>query len=524
MLPGKKYQPDEIGRIAWQKRWLIVLPVVIGLAGGMLASSRVPPKYRSETLILVVPQRINDEYVKPMNEGDVADRLRTINDVIQSRSRLERIIQDLDLYSQRRAQGAIMEDVVQRMRADIKVRVEGKESFRVSYVSDSASTAQKVTDRLASLYIEENLREQQDVAQGTNQFLESQLADAERRLQEQEKKLEEYKKLHSGQLPAQLQANLQAIQNAQLQLQSVSESTNRARERRILIERQLADTQTLPAIPGPGVPVTPATPADTPPQLTTAQQLDAANSRLDVFKMRYTADHPDIRSLERTIADLQKKLDEEARQPPKPVAKTLTPAEVIRQGKMSELQAQLEAIDHQIASNHAEELRLKSSIADYQGKVNAAPAREAELVDLMRNYTATSETYESLKKKHEDSKLAENLVRQQIGEQFKVIDPASLPEKPYNIIQRLGLLLAGPIVGLVLGLGFVGFLEYRDSTFKTDDDVSRLLSLPVLAMVPFLASDRDRQAVRRRRIVLDFAGTATVLLVVAALVFWRLQS
>ncbi len=521
MLPGKKYQLDEILRIAWRSRWLIVLPVVIGLAGGLLASSRMTPKYRSETLILVVPQRINDEYVKPTNDGNVADRLRTINDVIQSRSRLERIIQDLDLYGQQRAQGAIMEDVVQRMRADIKVKVEGKESFRVSYVSNTANTAQKVTDRLASLYIEENLRDQQDVAQGTNQFLESQLADAERRLQEQEKKLEEYKKLHAGQLPTQLQANLQAIQNAQLQLQTVGESTNRARERRILIERQLADNQTLPAIPGPEVP---AAPPDTPPQLTTAQQLDAAKARLDVFKMRFTPDHPDIRSLERTIGDLQKKLDEEARQPSKPVAKTLSPAEVIRQRKMSELQAQLEAIDHQIASNQAEELRLKSSIAGYQANVNAAPAREAELVDLMRNYNATSETYASLKKKHEDSKLAENLVRQQIGEQFKVIDAASLPEKPYNSMQRIGLLFAGPLVGLVLGLGFVGFLEYRDSSFKTDEEVLRLLSVPVLAMVPLLASDRDRQAVRRRRIVLDFAGTATVLLVVAALVFWRLQS
>jgi polysaccharide chain length determinant protein (PEP-CTERM system associated) len=523
MLPGKQYKSDEILRIMWRSRWLIVLPVVIGLAGGLVASSRLALKYRSETLILVVPQRINDDYVKPTNDGTVADRVRTINDVIQSRSRLERIIQDLNLYTEQREQGAIMEDVVQRMRTDITVKVEGKEeSFRVSYFSNNANTAQKVTDRLASLYIEENLRDQQDVAQGTNQFLESQLEDAKRRLSEQERKLEEYKRQHAGQLPTQQQANLQAIQNAQSQLQTVGESTNRARERRILIERQLADAQTLPVIPGTDVPTPPA--PDTPPSLTPAQQLDAAKARLDVYKQRYTPDHPDIRSLERTIGDLQKKADEEARQPSKTVAKALTPAEAVRQRKVNELQAQLQAIDHQIAANQAEEIRLKGSIADYQAKVNAGPAREAELVALTRDYGTLSETYESLRKKYEDSKLAENLVRQQIGEQFKVIDAASLPEKPYNSMQRLAVLLAGPIVGLVLGLGFLGLREYRDSSFKTDEEVTRIVSMPVLAVVPLLVSERERHAARRRRIVLDFAGAAATLLVVAALVFWRLQS
>jgi protein tyrosine kinase modulator len=524
MLPGKKYQPEEILRIVWRHKWLILLPTVIGLAGGLIASSRLTPKYRSETLILVVPQRINEQYVKAPNSETVADRLRTINDVIQSRSRLERIIGDLDLYAQQRAEGAIMEDVVQRMRGDINVKVEGKESFRVSYVSSNANTAQKVADRLASLYIEENLRDQQDLAQGTNQFLESQLEDAKRRLVEQEKKLEEYKSRHAGQLPSQQAANMLSIQNAQTQLQTIGESTNRARERRILIERQLADTQTMPAVASqPDAPVnSPEAPAPT--QLTTTQQLEAAQARLDVYKQRYTADHPDIRTLERTISDLHKKLDEEGRQPAKPVARALSPAEATRQRKISELQAQLEAIDHQISSNHAEERRLKGAIAEYQGKVNAGPAREAELVELMRDYSTLNESYTSLLTKREDSKLAENLVRRQIGEQFKVIDPASLPQKPYNSMQRMGLLLGAPIAGLVLGLGFIALLEYRDSSFKTDEDVLRVISVPVLAVVPLLASDRERKSWRRRKLMVDFAGAAVVLLVVAALVFWRLQS
>ena len=142
-----------------------------------------------------------------------------------------------------------MEDIVQRMRKDVTTSAAGKDvnSFRVSYVSDSAEKARKVTERLASLYIEQNLKDRENQADSTSQFLTTQLDEAKRRLIEQEKKLEEYRKSHAGQLPSQLQGNLQAIQTASLQLQSLNESTNRAQERRLLIERQIADTQAVPA-------------------------------------------------------------------------------------------------------------------------------------------------------------------------------------------------------------------------------------------------------------------------------------
>ena len=87
--------------------------------------------------------------------------------------------------------------------------VGGKEadSFRVSYVSDNAETARKVTERLASLYIEQNLSDRENQAESTSQFLETQLEDAKRRLIEQEKKLEEYR---SG-MPASCRRSCRAI-------------------------------------------------------------------------------------------------------------------------------------------------------------------------------------------------------------------------------------------------------------------------------------------------------------------------
>ena len=187
MLPGKKYTPDEIVRILVQRKWLIILPFVIGVAGGVFAFKRVQELYRSETLIVVVPQRIPDSYVKSITTR-VEDRLTSISEQIMSRSRLERIINDFDLYREARASGP-MEDVIQRMRADIQPTMDGRDSlsFRISYVNQDPKIAQKVTERLASLYIEESLRDRANLTDSTSQFLESQLEDAKRRLLEHEK-------------------------------------------------------------------------------------------------------------------------------------------------------------------------------------------------------------------------------------------------------------------------------------------------------------------------------------------------
>ena len=520
MLPGKKLTPEEIFRILARRWWLIPPPLVVGLAVGVFMASRVPLQYRSQTLIMVVPQRIPDTYVKSMVTTNVQDRLPSIREQILSRSRLERIINDFNLYPRQRAAG-IMEDVVQDMRNDIDIALEGHESFRVTYVSNDAKTAQRVTERLASLTIQENLRERESLADNANQFIDSQLQDAKRRLLEQEKKLEEYRRKFSGQLPSQLQSNLQGIQNAQAQLQTVAQSINSARERRLEIQRQLSDVQAMP------LPVPVATGGAPNPALqSTGMQLETAQANLQLFKQRYTPDHPDVRALERTVKELEAKVEEEAKRPADaPVQRPLSPSEVTRAQRIKDLTGQIETVDRQIVGYEAQEVRLRQTLADYQAKVEVLPTRESELVELTRDYSTLQESYAILLKKREDSQLAANLERRQVGEQFKILDPASLPERPYNESERSTALLGSTLGGLVLGIAMIGFLELRDSSFKREEDVLRVLTLPVLALVPIVISAPDRQR-RRRRKRLMVAGVAVLMIVgsAAAVVLWKLVS
>src|SRR5262245_58733991 len=269
---------------------------------------RLPNKFKSETLIMLIPQRIPEAYVKGAVTARIEDRLNSLQDQILSRSRLERIILDLNLYEAERRE-VPMEDVVQRMRdRDIVVKTESREAFRITYVNRDAKTAQKTTERLASLFIEENMRDRENVAEDTNQFLDSQLEDAKRRLLEHEKKLEEYRSRYGGELPTQVTSNLQAIQNAQVQLPRLAESTDRARERRLLLERQIADIQV------EIVPLAAAQPAASGGQETvsgesTAVQLQTARTALENMERRLKPDHPDIKFVKRQIRELEAKLE-----------------------------------------------------------------------------------------------------------------------------------------------------------------------------------------------------------------------
>jgi protein tyrosine kinase modulator len=509
MLPGRSFTPEDIVAILWRRRWLLVVPVALGLATAPFVAKRIPAVYKSETLIMVIPQRVPDAYVKSTVTATVADRLPAISDEILSRSRLERIIGDFSLYPELRAR-APMEDVVARMRQDIgPVEIQkGQQSFRASYVSQDAHMAQKVTARLASLFIDENSRFRENLAENTNVFLESQLEDAKARLIEHEKKLEEYRRLHSGELPTQLESNLRGITTSQLQLTSLSESANRARERRFLVERQLVEAETQPASTLPLISTTGQT------ILPAAQQLEAAQKTLEQLRSRYTAVHPEVRTQERVISDLKERVAEESRRPveaPPPSSAAPSAAEQARQKRIREAQGELDLIDRQLAANKAEEDRLTALIAEYQRKVEAVPKRESELVELTRDYDVLKKTYDSLLTKREESQLAANLERRQIGEQFRILDPASLPERAANQSTRLAFSFGPAIIGLMCGVLLAGFLEYRDSSFSQEADVTRVLNLPVLALVPVVASQAEKRGARVRRILVDVAGVATVL-------------
>jgi polysaccharide chain length determinant protein (PEP-CTERM system associated) len=512
MLPGKRYQPEDVFQVAWRRKWLILVPCV--LCAGLVAavSMTLPNRYQSETLILVVPQRIPESYVRSTVTSRIEDRLRSITQQILSRTRLERIIRDLNLYDTRRSHTSLEEQIA-AMRNDIKVETVKDDAFRVSYTSYDAFTAMRVTERLASLFIEENMKDREVLAEGTNEFLETQLEAARQQLVEHEKKLEAYRKQYAGQLPTQLESNLQVIQNLQIQLQALNEANNRQHDRRLVLERLIADVPSLDA---------PAPPEPAP----TATEMALANARAGLREAtgRLKPEHPDVVAFTRVVRELEAKLAAErsrASAEPTPTTPATPPSAAAQQARLREMRLEMESLDRQLAKQEADRERLQNAIGMYQARVEAAPTRESELVALTRDYDTLQQVYRSLLAKREDSKMAANLERRQVGEQFKVLDPAQFPEKPFAP-DRGRMALFGAFFGLCLGIGLSTLLEYHDSKLRSDDDVTTALSLPVVAMIPAMMTALDRRRVRRRRVALALTGIGTIVLSVVA-VMWSIS-
>ncbi|HSL22766.1 MAG TPA: GNVR domain-containing protein [Vicinamibacterales bacterium] len=519
MLPGKKYAPEDYLKVAWRRKSVLVLIPLVALTLTSVFAARLPDRFRSETLILVVPQRVPTEYVKATVTASMQDRLPAISQQILSRTRLERIVKEFDLYPGLRQRGP-MEDAILRMRADINVEIVRGESFRIAYESGDADTAMRVTERLAAFFIEENLRDREVLASGTSAFLESQLGDARRRLVEHERRLEEFRRAYNGELPSQLQSNLQTIQNKQFQLQSVRESLSRDRDRKILLERQLSDLLAEPALVVPAA--TQAQP-QAPEAADPAVQLETARNTLKALQVRLKPNHPDVIRLNRLIANLEEKVrlrpDTAANDDARPGAPgesdsagtraVATSSPTVR-ARARELQLEIDNLARQVEFRTGEERSLQEDIAAYQRRVEVAPSRESQLVSLTRDYETLQNIYRSLLAKREDSKIAENLERRQIGEQFKIIDPARRPERPSNP-DRLTINLAGLGTGVGLAVGLVVLLEYRRRSVETEQDVLTVLKLPVLAVVP----DISTRAEVRRRVLWRMATAAATLALVS---------
>jgi len=233
-----------------------------------------------------------------------------------------------------------------------------------------------------------------------------------------------------------------------------------------------------------------------------------------------TPQHPDILRMKRVIGELQKKADAEALARPVSVAgPVVTPAERLRKNRLAEMRQELEKIDKQIAARLETEQRLRESMAIYQKRIEAAAGHQSDLTELTRDYTTLQGTYTGLLGKKEDSKVAANLERRQIGEQFKILDPARLPERPTSPnrpqMQSMGLL-----AGIGFGVALMALIEYLDKTLKSEADVNAALNLLVLATVPILPEFGSHVARRRKMAVI---ATAVLLMVAtgAAAVAWR---
>jgi capsular polysaccharide biosynthesis protein len=184
------------------------------------------------------------------------------------------------------------------------------------------------------------------------------------------------------------------------------------------------------------------------------------------------------------------------------------------------MRAEIDSLGRQIAFKEAEEQRLRTTVDDYQRRIEQVPEVESEWISLTRDYDTQQAAYKELLAKSEDAAVAAELEKRQVGEQFRVLDPARPPVRPTGV-GRLQVNAIGVVLGLLFGAALAALFEFLDTSFRSAGDIGDVLQLPVLAQVPFVPSDEDRLRDRRRTLVT--AALATVVVVAASYGFWSLR-
>jgi len=498
---------SEIPGMIRRHRWHFLAAFFAGWLLVWGTSWILPSVYRSGTLILVEQPAVPEKYVVPNIDSDIQRQLDSITQQILSRTRLLTIINHLNLYPQDRKR---MSDdmVVEKMQKDVEIElVRGDDrklsSFNIYYSSNDPKTAQLATSELANLLISENLEQRQERSQNTTEFLGDQLSQARQKLAEQEARVREFKDKHIGELPTQTAANLQILGGLQTQLQSQQDSLSRAKQQNTYLESLLSQYRTLGQS---GV-----RPGDSIPGGLTAidRELDRLKAQLADLSSHYTDRHPDVRKTKEQIARTEKMRERflsDANDVTSSESTAANPAEP-KTTALLELESQLKANRIEIG-NHEMAIRdLQGKVAQYQGRLNMAPVMEQQFADITRDYEQSKADYDSLLAKRNQSEMATNLEKTRQGEHFRMLDPPSLPTKPFKP-KRLQWCGIGLMVGLVLGAAISFGQEKLGGKVYTEREIKKLVPFNVFAQIPTIETPEEQAVHRRERWRAGFAAVA----------------
>lgn len=507
LLEEKKSARVNPLAILKRRRWYILAPLLISGLIGSIVAEKWPLLYQSDALILVEQQKVPEQYVTPNVITSLQTRLDGMTQEILSRTRLQRMIEDFGLYKKQRER-MTMDVIVDMMRSHIIVKLVqtpgqagGVTGFRIMFAGENARMTQRITNELTSLFIDQSLRERTRQSASTTQFLENELGQAQKDLSVQEQRLREYKMQFIGELPEQQQGNLQILSSLEAQLYSTEGALQRAEQQKTYFEAMKREYEALSELKAPedAVTVEAAVAQQTMAQRQIDQSLVELQKQLAMAKTLYTSRHPAIQELEAQIDQLKKmKTDSETateaepKPAPKKTASVRTQVSNTARLNVVELDSRIKASDVEIANDKKNVAELHDQIEQARKRINMTPMREQQLSEITRTHENSRAHYQSLLQKKLQSELASNLERRQGGEQFRILDPANLPERPEGRLRILGI---GWVVGIGLGLGLALLREFTAQCVNDHEDVKQATDVPIFE-IPVIRSPKEHRKFR----------------------------
>jgi polysaccharide chain length determinant protein (PEP-CTERM system associated) len=507
-----------------------ILAGALGLIG-CLVVHRLPAIYSSEALILVDSQKIPEKLVASTVSTDLQDRIQTISEQILSSGQLKKVIEDFDLYHAER-KNLFEEEILEKMRKDVSIKLEqgwtGNRpgAFRVSFQGSSPAVVAQVANRLANLYIDENLKTREVQAEGTSEFISTQIQGAKRKLDELEAAVSKYKLAHNGELPQQEAALIGTLSRLQAELEANRDAINRSEQAKLVLDNTLSTLESTASVLARPDQQSSARGGQTNGLGSAAAEVpetkpksEVLQAQLDLVRLRYSEDHPDVKRLRDEIARLKEveKKEVEKKEVEKKDAARLAPKTDVANApnatsslpqppererpellqareRINMVKAQMMQVNRDLEFRKSEQQRILRDMAQYQERIGRLPVREQEMAQLTRDYEISKANYRSLLDKGLSAEMSTDMERRQKSERFTVLDPARTPEKPIKPNRPVLYMLswAGALaIGLAFGLG----REFKQDVLLGEWELPKdLMVLGRLPCIKISSTDESKSA------------------------------
>jgi polysaccharide chain length determinant protein (PEP-CTERM system associated) len=408
---------------------------------------------------------------------DIDSRLASMREQILSRSSIQPVVEKFNLYA---AQHLSMDDRIDLARKSIDIkpiqsdiaRSNGLPGFTIFFTADDPHVAQEVCAEITTLFTGANLRSRAANAEGTTEFLKSQLDSAKRSLDDQDAKLAAFQRQYYGKLPGDEGTNVNMLTTLGTQLETINNKIQTQQQQEAFAQAMLAQQAAGSSASGPGAP---------------AQSSEALQKQLDdllaakaELETRYTAENPDVRAINRHIDDVRRQMTQAA-SAPAPAVTAAAPSHADSVG-VQQLRASVHAYDVEIQAERKDQDGIEQQIRSYQGRIQSTPEVEEEYKQLTRDYQSSQTLYDNLLAETQKANEGKDLEVRQEGETFTVLDAANLPDSPFYP-KRNVFGMAGLGAGIAIGLLIIALLEYKDTALRSERDIWAFTQLPTLAII-----------------------------------------
>jgi len=516
MQEGKEKTLNETLGPLWlaiKKYWRLAVGPSAAIFGiGLVLAARIPSYYQADTLIFMQPQRLASKIIEEQKREEVSERLQALVQEILSRPRLRAIIDRFKLYPEYKGvQGS--ERALQKLKAAIDVSqapsltgVQQLQTFKLSFSHRDPNTVFEVIKALSNLFIEESVYDRRNEVQGTQDFFDAQLADARKKLEETENKVQEFVKQNFGKLPEHLEQAVARLQTLQSQLESNNQLLAANMSRRGNLEGELSEVRKIASAAG-GANGQPSY-SDDPQEA--VNQLEEA---LAILKTKYTDQHPEVAATKKRIEALRAQVGK------KPKSQGVSRINPQGASVVLGVKRQLSETDIAITALKDENERLKKQVEVLNADIQEMPLKEQELLKIKRDYQNLQESYQKLMGERDSAGLQASMLRSQKATQLRVVEP---PEKPVGPAgpPRVLIALGGLTLAIALLIAIPIAIYFLNGSFRSKEEVEEALGVKVLGVIPPMFTPEATSASRRIQLVSGAASAASFLALSAVIVMF----